>query len=101
MPSSSVAEGLSGSAIDCSVTKRIHAADGADESDSWIAPYIKPQMPMVCDLVADPHETIDLMQSDLTAGWVIAAAMAPVVALQRSTEEFPHIKPGQEFDGYD
>ena len=71
------------------------------ESDSWIAPYIKPQMPMVCDLVADPHETIDLMQSDLTAGWVIAAAMAPVVALQRSTEEFPHIKPGQEFDGYE
>jgi arylsulfatase len=72
------------------------------ESASWIAPYIKPQIPMVCDLVADPHETIDLMQSDLTAGWVIGAAMRPVVALQQSAKKFPHVKVGEEnFKGYD
>ena len=70
------------------------------ESSSWTAPYIKPQIPMVCDLTSDPHETIDLMQSDLTAGWVIGAAMAPVVALSKSAAQFPHIEPGQEFDGY-
>jgi arylsulfatase len=27
------------------------------DSDSWIAPYIKPQIPMVCDLITDPNET--------------------------------------------
>ena len=71
------------------------------ESTSWIAPYIKPQIPMVCDLVSDPHETIDLMQADLTAGWVIGAAMVPVIALQRSAEQFPHVKVGEEdFKGY-
>jgi hypothetical protein len=55
---------------------------------------------MVCDLVADPHETIDLMQSNLTSGWVIGAAMQYVVALQQSAQEFPHIGVGQDFDGY-
>ena len=71
------------------------------ESTSWIAPYVKPQIPMVCDLVADPHETIDLMQSDLTAGWVIGAAMRPLAEFQKSTGEFPNIDVGEEgFGGY-
>jgi arylsulfatase len=71
------------------------------ESTSWIAPYIKPQIPMVCDLVADPHETIDLMQSDLTAGWVIGAAMQPVLHLAESARQYRHIEVGEEgFEGY-
>jgi arylsulfatase len=71
------------------------------ESTSWIAPYIKPQIPMVCDLISDPNETIDLMQSDLTFGWVIGAAMKPVIALGESAAEFRHIKVGEEdFNGY-
>ena len=71
------------------------------ESSSWIAPYIKPQIPMVCDLISDPHETIDLMQADLTVGWVIGAAMAPVIALSRSAQQFRHIQVGEEdFNGY-
>jgi hypothetical protein len=40
------------------------------------------------------------MQADLTAGWVIGAALAPVLALAKSAERSPHIKPGQEFDRY-
>jgi arylsulfatase len=72
------------------------------ESTSWIAPYIKPQIPMVCDLVSDPHETIDLMQSDLTLAWVIGAALRPVIALNQSAQEYRHIKVGEEdFNGYD
>jgi len=71
------------------------------ESTSWIAPYIKPQIPMVCDLISDPNETIDLMQSDLTFGWVIGAAMKPVIALGESAAEFRHIQVGEEdFNGY-
>jgi arylsulfatase len=72
------------------------------DSDSWIAPYIKPQIPMVCDLISDPNETIDLMQSHLTYAWVIGAASAPLVSLAQSTAEYPHVKVGEEdFKGYD
>ena len=72
------------------------------ESTSWIAPYIKPQIPMVCDLVSDPHETIDLMQSDLTLAWVIKAALKPVFALAASAKQYRHIEVGEEdFNGYD
>ena len=72
------------------------------ESTSWIAPYVKPQIPRVCDLVADPHETIDLMQSDLTAGWVIGAALQPVMKLAESAQKYPHIPVGEDgFEGYD
>jgi len=71
------------------------------DSDSWIAPYIKPQVPMVCDLITDPNETIDLMQSQLTYAWVIGAAMGPLIALGQSAAQFPHIKVGEEdFKGY-
>ncbi|MCP4289122.1 MAG: sulfatase-like hydrolase/transferase, partial [Gammaproteobacteria bacterium] len=72
------------------------------ESTSWIAPYIKPQIPMVCDLISDPHETIDLMQSDLTLAWVIGAALRPIVALKQSATTYRHIGVGEDgFDGYD
>jgi len=71
------------------------------ESSSWIAPYVKPQLPMVCDLISDPHETIDLMQADLTMGWAIGVAMRPIVALEQSAKQFPHIPVGADFDGYD
>jgi len=71
-------------------------------STSWIAPYIKPQIPMVCDLISDPHETIDLMQSDLTYGWVVGAAMRPLVALVQNARQYRHIQVGEEdFNGYD
>jgi arylsulfatase len=69
---------------------------------SWIAPYVKPQAPMVCDLVSDPHETIDLMQADLTIGWVIAAALRPLLAYEQSLAQYPNIAMGEEdFIGYE
>ena len=71
------------------------------DSNSWIAPYIKPQIPMVCDLISDPQETIDLMRSDLTYGWVIGAAMRPIAALGQSAKQYRHIQVGEEdFNGY-
>jgi hypothetical protein len=57
---------------------------------------------MVCDLISDPHETIDLMQSDLTLAWVIGAALRPVIELAQSAKKYRHIGVGEEgFDGYD
>jgi hypothetical protein len=42
------------------------------------------------------------MQADLTAGWVIGAAMGPLIALQNSAAEYRNIEVGEEgFTGYD
>ena len=49
------------------------------ETDSWTAPLVKPQIPSVYDLFADPGETLNLMDADLTVAWVIRAAMEPLV----------------------
>jgi arylsulfatase len=70
--------------------------------DSWTAPYIKRQIPMVMDLINDPQEAIDLMDSELVYAWVIGAASAPLVALAQSAAEFRNIEVGEEgFQGYD
>jgi arylsulfatase len=69
--------------------------------ESWTAPYIKRQVPMVMDLINDPHEFIDLMDSELVYAWVIGAASAPLIALGQSQAEYPNIAPGADFDGYD
>ena len=72
------------------------------QSDSWIAPYLKPQIPMVCDLISDPKEKIDLMQTKASYDWVIGAAFRPLIALNQSAQQFPHIQVGEEdFNGYD
>ena len=71
------------------------------DSDSWTAALVKPQIPSVYDLVADPGETVNLMDADLTVTWVIGQAMAPLIELQTSARQFPHVPVGSEFDGYD
>jgi arylsulfatase len=72
------------------------------ESDNWIAPYVKPQIPMVCDLISDPKELFDLMSSEVTYGWVVGAAMRPVIELNQSAKQFRHIEVGEDdFNGYD
>ena len=71
------------------------------EEDSWTAPYIKRQVPMVMNLVNDPQEKIDLMDAELTYAWVIGVASAPLLELAQSAAEYPHIPPGADFQGYD
>ena len=70
------------------------------ESDSWIAPYVAPQLPMVCDLVSDPGETVDLLSARLEMGWAVGVALAQVAALEQSAGEFPHVGVGEDFEGY-
>ena len=69
-------------------------------TDSWTSPILTRQIPAIYDLADDPGEEIDLMDTQLTVAWVIRAAMAPIVALQHSTADYPHIPPGAEFHGY-
>jgi arylsulfatase A-like enzyme len=71
------------------------------EEYSWTAPYITRQVPMVMNLINDPHEEIDLMDAELTYGWVIGLAAAPLMELAQSQAQYPNIAPGADFDGYD
>jgi len=80
-------------------TMKIHFRYALD--DGWTSPYIKGQLPMVFDLISDPQETMDLVQADLTIGWVLGPAMAPILSLAQSAQQYPHIGVGEEFEGYD
>ena len=69
-------------------------------NDKWTSPLVKPQIPAVYDLAADPTESVNLMESELTLSWVVRAAMGPLVELAQSTRDYPHIPPGADFNGY-
>ena len=71
------------------------------DSDSWTAALVKPQIPSVYDLVSDPGEMVNLMDSDLTVTWVIGEALAPLMELAASANEYPHGPVGAEIEGYD
>jgi arylsulfatase len=70
------------------------------EEPSWTAPYIKRQVPMVFDLISDPHEEIDLMDAELTYAWVIGLAAGLLGQVAQSAAQFPNIPPGADFEGY-
>jgi len=70
------------------------------EEYSWTAPYIKRQVPMVMNLINDPHEEIDLMDAELTYAWVIGIAAGLLGGVAQSAAEYPHISPGADFEGY-
>jgi hypothetical protein len=63
-------------------------------------PYIKPQFPLMYDLSSDPHEDNNLFYTDLTTGWVLAPNFRLIAGYQRSLKEYPNIKVGEDFKGY-
>jgi arylsulfatase len=66
------------------------------------APYINAQFPQFFDLVSDPKEEFDLLQTIFCVGWMMKPTLTPVLMLQKSAEKYPHIKTGQDdFNGYD
>ena len=64
------------------------------------SPLVSHQIPAVYDLADDPGEQNDLMVSELTLGWAVRAAMMPMIELQQSAAQYPHIAPGAESSGY-
>ena len=52
-------------------------------------------------LADDPGEENDLMETELTVAWVIRAAMAPLIDLQKSAARYPHVEVGADFEGHD
>jgi arylsulfatase len=70
------------------------------QEGSLFGPYVKPQIPAIYDLVADPQEKNDIIETTLSDVWAIAAALRPVVALRESAKRFPQIKTAEDFTGY-
>jgi hypothetical protein len=69
-------------------------------SENVEKPYIKPQFPMIYDLSSDPHEDNNLIYSDLTVGWILAPNFKLIAEYQRSLKQYPNIKVGEDFKGY-
>ena len=63
-------------------------------------PYIAPQFPMFYDLTSDPHEDNNLFNSDLPAVGCWRRVSSSSVNIKRSIKEYPNIKVGEDFKGY-
>ncbi len=64
------------------------------------SPFIKPQWPLIFDLINDPVEDSDLTEKRLDCGWVLGPVFERIGALTKSFAKYPNIKPGAEFKGY-
>jgi hypothetical protein len=73
----------------------VHFRKALDVGGALFGPYVTPQIPAIYDLVADPQEKNDIMETTMSDGWVIAAALRPVLAVQESAKRFPHIIHGR------
>ena len=69
-------------------------------AQSSSGPIIKPQFPLVFDLMNDPNEAWDLIETRLDCTWVTAPVAQRLDALQESAVRFPHTRPGEDFAGY-
>jgi arylsulfatase A-like enzyme len=63
-------------------------------------PIVKPQMPIVYDLINDPGERWNLWEQSMDMGWVFTPVYQQVVAFAQSVAKYPNIKTGQDFSGY-
>jgi hypothetical protein len=69
-------------------------------AETFDGPIVKPQFPMAFDLIDDPGEQINLTSARMDMMWMFGPAIQRVIALQKSFAEYPNIKPGQAFEGY-
>ena len=69
-------------------------------SESTSGPIIKPQWPLIFDLIDDPNEEWDMVAKSLEGAWAVEPVAARLGALQQSMAQYPNIAPGEAFDGY-
>ena len=62
--------------------------------------FITPQFPMLYDLSSDPHEDNNLFYTDMTCGWMGAPVFKLVGEYELSLKQYPNIKVGEDFKGY-
>jgi arylsulfatase len=63
--------------------------------------FVEPQLPMMYDLSSDPHEDSNLWWTELTNGWIMEPVIEIIDGYEKSAMEYPNIKVGQDFDGYE
>ena len=64
-------------------------------------PISTPLFPIVYDLSSDPGEKFNLMSTKLDMMWMFAPAYKALGEYKASVAQFPNIKPGVDFPGYD
>lgn len=70
------------------------------EKYSWTVSYIKRQVPMVCNLINNHHEVIDLLDSERMYAWVIGMGGELLGVVTKSTAEYSQLPPDADFEGY-
>ena len=73
---------------------------GCYGGESTSGPIVKPQWPLIFDLIDDPAEEWDMVEQRLEGAWAIAPVARRLGALQQSMTQCPNIKPGEDFTGY-
>jgi arylsulfatase A-like enzyme len=69
--------------------------------DSVSRSYVTPQLPMFFDLSQDQHENYNLWTTQgMTMAWVYDPMLEVMGAYDKSVQEYPNIKPGEDFKGY-
>ncbi len=68
-----------------------------------VAPVVKWTVPLLYNVGADPGETRELNQTEEVGQYIWAAteALMYVGEIRESMQNFPNIKPGEDFDGYE
>ena len=69
-------------------------------SESIEKPIVTAQFPMFFDLGSDPGEKYVLSGDKMDVGWMFYAIGPFVEEYQQSIAQYPNIKPGEEFTGY-
>jgi arylsulfatase A-like enzyme len=71
-------------------------------AEGTFAPIVQHTFPQVYDIKNDPGETRELWQSEgYSHLWVMQPVMEILSELASSQQQYPNIKPGQEFSGYE
>jgi hypothetical protein len=66
------------------------------------SPIVEHTSPQVFDIKNDPGETRELFQAEGCSHlWVTKPVMEILTGLAVSQQQFPNIKPGQDFSGYE
>ena len=73
---------------------------GCCGGESTSGPIVKPQWPLIFDLIDDPNEEGDMIEQRLEGAWAIGPVAERLGALRRSMAEYPNVKPGEDFTGY-
>ena len=70
-------------------------------SEGFGKPIVKPVFPLSFDLSSDPHENWNLIDTRFDNTWTFAVALRIIMQYEASVKEFPNIKTGEDFHGYE